>query len=172
MRARARIAALAVAWAAGLAGCGQEPAAPPDSAAGGAEVLRAAYPDLEGKIRALGQWRGKVLVVNFWATWCPPCREEIPQFVALQRDWGGRGLQFVGVAIDTREKVKPYAKAVAMNYPVLLADAGSLDLMKALGNPSGGLPFTVIVDREGEVVRRELGGLDRPKLEALLAPLL
>ena len=74
-------------------------------------------PDVEGREQALGQWQGKVLVVNFWATWCAPCREEMPEFVRAQAELGGKGLQFVGIAVDQADKVRQFAQEIGINYP-------------------------------------------------------
>jgi len=139
----------------------------------GLAALRAArFPDLEGRAQALDQWHGKVVVVNFWATWCAPCREEIPLFVALQKKYGERGLQFVGIAIDQPEKVRPYAAELGMNFPVLIGGAGAIELTRSLGNRASVLPFTVILDRTGKAVSREVGAAKEAKIDPLLASLL
>ena len=79
-----------------------------------------ALPDAKGREQSIGQWKGKVLVVNFWATWCVPCREEMPEFVKAQQEFGPRGLQFVGIAIDDVPKVEAFAAELGLNYPVLI----------------------------------------------------
>jgi thiol-disulfide isomerase/thioredoxin len=142
---------------------------PPASAAA---LMRAALPDLSGQSQALSQWKGKVLVVNFWATWCAPCREEIPALIEVQEKLGPSGLQIIGIAIDQAERVKPYAAQMRMNYPVLVGELDAMDLAQKTGNQLGGLPFTVIVDRSGDPVRTELGALDQKKLYEILQPLL
>jgi thiol-disulfide isomerase/thioredoxin len=134
--------------------------------------MRAALPDLSGQSQALSQWKGKVLVVNFWATWCAPCREEIPALIEVQEKLGPSGLQIIGIAIDQAERVKPYAAQMRMNYPVLVGELDAMDLAQKTGNQLGGLPFTVIVDRSGDPVRTELGALDQKKLYEILQPLL
>lgn len=137
------------------------------------EGLRAArFKDLSGKERALSEWQGKVLIINFWATWCPPCREEIPAFMRTREKLHASGVEVVGIAIDNAAKVAQYALEVKISYPLLLADAGGLDLMRRLGNPSGGLPFTLVLDRKGDIVERNLGAVTQKKIEAQLAPLL
>jgi thiol-disulfide isomerase/thioredoxin len=125
-------------------------------------------PDLGGTPQALTQWRGKVVVLNFWATWCAPCREEIPLFVKLQNQYGAQGLQFVGVAIDQPEKVKPYAAELGMNFPILIGGVEAIDLTRTLGNRASVLPFTVIVGRDGRIVASEIGVMHRAKLEPVL----
>lgn len=129
-------------------------------------------PDLTGRVQAMGQWHGKVVVVNFWATWCAPCREEIPSFVALQEKYGTRGLQFVGIAIDQRDKVKAFAQEFRMNYAVLLGGLDTVDLTRQAGNRIGALPFTLVLDRNGHIVSRELGKVKEAQLEKLLLSLL
>lgn len=129
-------------------------------------------PDLAGRIQDLNQWHGKVLVVNFWATWCAPCREEIPIFVSLQEKYGARGLQLVGIAIDQRDKVQAFAREFRINYAVLLGGLETIDLSRQIGNRVGALPFTVVLDREGRIVNRELGKVKEATLERLVLSLL
>jgi len=140
--------------------------------AGLAALHATRLPDLDGTPQPLAQWRGKVVVVNFWATWCAPCREEIPLFVKLQKKYGERGLQFVGIAVDQPDKVRPYAAELGMNFPVLIGGAGAIELTRALGNRAGVLPYTVIVDRDGKIRSKEVGVAKEAKLEPLLASLL
>jgi len=115
-------------------------------------LLALSLPDTEGKQQALAQWRGKVLVVNFWATWCAPCREEMPEFVRMQREFGPRGVQFVGIAADQPDKVDQFAKELKLNYPALIRGYGAIELSKTGGNRLSALPFTIVVDRLGSVV--------------------
>ena len=139
---------------------------------GDGEALRAAsFADLDGKMRRLDEWRGRVLVCNFWATWCAPCREEIPLLLEMRRKYGPGGVEIVGIAIDDAAKVRQFSASFSISYPILLAETDGLDLMRRLGNSGGGLPYTVIVDREGTLVHRKLGALKQPELDGLLAPL-
>ncbi len=131
-----------------------------------------ALPDLDGKEVALAQWRGKVLVVNFWATWCAPCREEMPEFIVAQRKWGPKGLQFVGIGIDDAAKLRQFAAEIDLNYPALVGGYGALELSKALGNSLMVLPFTVVLDREGRVVHTQRGPLKAAALATLVGQLL
>jgi len=147
--------------------------APGDQAQQGlAELTGARLPDLEGALHSMEQWRGKVIVVNFWATWCAPCREEIPMLVKLQEKYGARGLQLVGIAIDQPDKVRPYAAEMRMNFPVLMASADGIELTRQLGNKAGVLPYTVVLGRDGKIASREVGVLKEPRIEALLSSLL
>ncbi len=135
-------------------------------------VYGARLPDLKGANQGLGQWRGQVLVVNFWATWCAPCREEIPGFVNLQERYGSRGLTFVGIAIDQPDKVAEFAREFRINYPLLTGGLETMDLLRQAGNRAGVLPYTLIIDRAGNLVGREPGGLKEAKLEGIIQPLL
>ena len=135
-------------------------------------VMSARLTDLHGKALSIDQWRGRVLVVNFWATWCAPCRDEIPIFIKLQQKHQARGLQFIGIAIDQREKVERFARDFAMNYPVLLGGIDMVELSRRAGNRLGALPFTIIIDRTGAIVSVQVGVLKEAKLEAMLQALL
>ena len=138
----------------------------------GSAVLALSLPDLDGTTQPLAQWRGKVLIVNFWATWCAPCREEMPEFVAAQARDGAKGVQFVGIAVDDVDKVRVFAKEIGLNYPALIGGYGAIELSKTLGNNLSALPFTVILDRAGRVAHTQLGPLKQAKLDRLLDDLL
>ena len=135
------------------------------------DVLPAfSYPDLDGRQRHASEFDDKVVVLNFWATWCPPCRKETPEFVALQEAFTGR-VQFIGIAIDDEGPVRDFAKSFGVNYPVLLGDMEAIAMSRSLGNRYEGLPFTVVAAPGGEVVLRHTGGLEREELEPLLRQL-
>ena len=142
------------------------------SQSGAAELLSASFPDLSGRPRRLLEWQGRYLVCNFWATWCGPCREELPLLDAAQQQHGGNGVQVVGIAIDTAANIREYLKVVKIGYPVLVGEASAIALMRSLGNTSGGLPFTVILDRKGSVQRRRVGAYSEAELRQELAALL
>ena len=125
--------------------------------------------DTNGQRMTVNHWRGSILVVNFWATWCAPCREEMPAFVLLQRDLAGKGVQFVGIAADQGEKVKAFATELQINYPLLVGGMDVIDLSARLGNEISALPFTIVVDRAGRIVHRQLGILKPDKLRAVIA---
>ncbi|BAN36587.1 thioredoxin [Sulfuricella denitrificans skB26] len=135
-------------------------------------VFAASFKDLDDKLQPLEQWRGKVVVLNFWAPWCPPCREEMPDFIKLQDKYRERGLVFIGVALDEKIKVQAFADEIGVNYPVLLGEMEAVDLAKKIGNRLGGLPFTVVIDRNGKIIASEVGGLTMAKLEKIALPLL
>jgi thiol-disulfide isomerase/thioredoxin len=135
------------------------------------EALRAAsFPDLQGRPRRLAEWKGQVLVCNFWATWCAPCREEIPLLVAARAKYAPFGVEMVGIAIDNAAKVRDFVDALKIPYPILLAGSAGLDLMRKLGNSAGGLPYTIVTDREGDPTHRKLGALNQAELDGFLAP--
>jgi peroxiredoxin len=138
----------------------------------GSAILGIVLPDAQGREQALAQWRGKVLVVNFWATWCAPCREEMPQFVATQARDGAKGVQFVGIAVDDPVKVRAFAREIGLNYPALIGGYGAIELSKTLGNDLSALPFTIVIDRQGRVAHTQLGPLKAAKLDNLLSKLL
>jgi thiol-disulfide isomerase/thioredoxin len=134
-------------------------------------LLAARLPDLAGKPRQLSEWRGKILVCNFWATWCAPCREEIPLLVAARAKYASQGVEIVGIAVDNASKVSEFSRSMGVTYPILLSEADGLELMRRLGNTSGGLPYTVFLDREGRVAHRKLGALKASDLEQILGGL-
>ncbi len=137
-----------------------------------AALLSLSLPDTSGRQQSLAQWRGKVVVVNFWATWCAPCREEMPEFVKIQRELGPKGLQFVGIAIDQAEKVEQFANELHLNYPALIGGYAAVELSKTLGNPLSALPFTIVISRKGTVARTQLGAVDPTKLRSTIDSLL
>jgi peroxiredoxin len=135
-------------------------------------VLGARLADVKGGTQSLEQWRGQVLVVNYWATWCAPCREEIPGFVRLQERYRSRGLQFVGIAIDQPDKVAEFASEFRINYPLLLGGLETIELLRQAGNRAAVLPYTLVIDRKGNLVSREPGGVKEARLESLIQRLL
>lgn len=137
-----------------------------------AAIETASFYDLNEKLQPLAQWKGKVIVLNFWATWCPPCIEEIPEFIKIQKQYADQGVQFIGVAIDQKSKVEAFVRQTGVNYPILLGDLAGIDLARRIGNARGGLPYSVIVDRNGKVVTTQLGTLSHDKLIAIITPLL
>ncbi len=142
------------------------------SAPSAAGLIGLALPDVEGREQRLAQWKGKVMVVNFWATWCEPCREEMPEFVKAQEALRSKGLQFVGIAIDQPDKIRQFTTELKVNYPSLVGGYGALELSKTLGNSLMALPFTVILDREGGVAYAQMGPLKPGKFDAIVGKLL
>lgn len=129
--------------------------------------------DLEGKQRRLHDWHGKVIILNFWASWCGPCQAEIPHLVRYQRTYAGRGLQVIGVGLDERRKVRNVVRTFGIDYPMLLADAGQgRDLLGQWGDPGGVLPFSVVIDRDGRIHFMQIGILDEESFTDHVLPLL
>ncbi len=120
----------------------------------------------DGGEMVVEQLRGKPLLVNFWATWCPPCVEEMPLIDAFFREHGGNGLQVVGLAIDQPSSVRKFLAKTPVSYPIGLAGLQGTELIKQLGNTEGGLPFTLMVDADGIVAARKMGKLDTADLQA------
>ena len=130
------------------------------------------FSDLDGKPHRLSEWRGKPIVLNFWATWCPPCRDEIPLFVDLQRRYDTR-VQFIGLALEEPEPVAAFVQKYGVNYPVLVAPgADGFALMDRYGNSRNALPFTVILNADGRVVERRAGAYRQDHLESTLRALI
>lgn len=130
------------------------------------------FPALNGTPRDISDWHGKVLIINFWATWCPPCRKEIPEFITLQQELGKQGLQFIGVAVEDRQPVAEYIATLAINYPILVAEDAGIALSQRLGNVVNTVPFTVVVDRQGQIVHRQFGEFSRTQIMEIIEPLL
>lgn len=141
------------------------------SRSGAADLLGAQFLDLEGRPRRLLEWRGRALLCNFWATWCAPCREEIPLLVAASHHWRTRGIEIVGIGVDSAVKIREFAKNYQITYPLLVADGTTISLVRSLGNPAGGLPYTVALDRKGALVYRHLGALSEPALRQVMESL-
>ena len=136
-----------------------------------ADFMAASFPDLAGKPQAMKQWQGKPIVVNYWATWCGPCRQEMPELVELQKKYQGK-VQFVGIAIDEVAPVTVFAKQYKVNFPTLIGSNSAMEMMRAQGNVQGGLPFTVIIDGKGQLVFKELGRMHKEKLDDQLKKLI
>lgn len=129
-------------------------------------------PDTDGKPVALGQWQGKVLLINFWATWCAPCREEIPHLVEAQRRYAGGKVQIIGIAVDKVDEVRSFSMQLGINYPILVDEVQGAALSRRLGNRAGIVPFTVLIDRDGRVASVTAGALTSRQIEEGLRKLI
>jgi thiol-disulfide isomerase/thioredoxin len=128
--------------------------------------------DLDGNPHDIAELKGKIVVLNFWATWCAPCREEMPEFVRLQTELGGKGVQFVGIAIDESEAVQDFLRETPVNYPIWLGDERAAAWAESLGNRLNVLPFSAVFDRAGQPVDAHTGPFSREQLMKVLEPLL
>jgi thiol-disulfide isomerase/thioredoxin len=141
-------------------------AAKPDVTPG--VIYAASFTDVDGKPQSLGQWQKKLLVINFWATWCAPCKEEMPIFAKLQRSMEAKGIQFIGIAADSRANVVNFAQKSPVGYPLYPSESGAIDFSKRLGNRLGLLPHTVVVAPGGDVVYTKLGQILEADFAAIL----
>ncbi|HUP92515.1 MAG TPA: TlpA disulfide reductase family protein [Solimonas sp.] len=124
--------------------------------------------DLAGQTRTLAEFRGKLVLVNFWASWCAPCVAELPLLVEAQARFAARGLQVIGPALDEPAGVQPFVGRFGINYPVMADFSGAEALARELGNSQGALPYSVLISRDGRVLEVILGGLKREELRALV----
>ncbi len=151
--------------------------APGDSAAGTAVAslrIPERLPEFSlagrtGKPTSIITWHGKSLIINFWATWCAPCRHEIPLLQSIRREWLDRNVEVVGIAVDYRDKVVAYADELKIAYPLLIGEDDALDVARAFGVDSPAFPFTVFTDQRGEVVALYVGELHRNQVDLILS---
>ncbi len=139
---------------------------------GAADLLAARFSDLQGQPKSVKDWGGRVLLCNFWATWCEPCREEIPMLVRLRAKHAGDAVEFIGIAVDSVSSVTQFVKDTPIPYPVLVGGFETTELMRKLGNRAGGLPYSVLLDRNGAIAYRKLGEAKEAELEAQLRAIL
>ena len=141
-----------------------QPAPPADTAVGALMQLSLADPN--GKQQKLSQWQGKVLLVNFWATWCPPCVAEMPELQQLQTERQSKGLQIVGIGIDSPTNIREFSEKHKISYPLLVGGLQGTEVSRSFGNETGGLPFTVLIGADGSVKQAYMGRLDMQKVRA------
>ncbi len=118
--------------------------------------------DKDGQLQALSQWKNKTLVMNFWATWCAPCVEEMPELSALQKSIASNNVQIIGIGIDSADNIATFTKKYQkkMNYPIYVGGMDGAELLRSLGNQTGGLPFTVLLGADGKIKKTYLGRLN------------
>jgi peroxiredoxin len=138
----------------------------------GTKIKNFSLLDVDGVQRNLSEWQGKVLVINFWATWCAPCREEVPDFVELQSQYQEDGLQFVGLALQEADEIREFLQEFNVNYPSLAGFNEVAKLAKQLGNDIGVLPYTVFVDRDGTISFTKRGPLSKTDADKVIQTLL
>jgi peroxiredoxin len=129
-------------------------------------------PDLDGRMHTIGEWDGKVLLVNFWATWCPPCRQEIPDFIDVRKRYHDRGFEIVGVAIDDPDSVRDYVDVLEIDFPVLHGQAEASAIARQYGNHTNALPYSALIDRQGRIRFSGAGRIPRQSLEQAVKQLL
>ncbi|PXW24413.1 TlpA family protein disulfide reductase [Paraburkholderia caballeronis] len=132
------------------------------------QLWTAAVTNADGKPQSLAPYKGRPIVVNFWASWCGPCVQEMPELSALQREYAKKGIQFVGLGVDSAANVKAFLQKVKVDYPVYIAGFGGADIARAFGNNAGGLPFTVVIDAKGAVRSTKLGQVKPDELRHTL----
>jgi len=135
-------------------------------------LFAATFPDENGKPQALNQWQGKIIVLNFWATWCPPCREEMPELSILNTQYRDKNVVVLGIATDDIGLVKEFTKTTKVSYPLLAADMEGSNLAFSLGNTQDVLPYTMIIKADGTVAKTFFGRISKPLLEETLNKLL
>ena len=169
---RAPAGKTAVPGTADAAGASSTASSPADARVLAVDSLFAqSMPDAAGVTQKLAQWRGKPMVVNFWATWCGPCVEEMPELSALQATLAPRRIQIIGIGIDSPTNIREFAGKYKIAYPLYVAGMSGTDLSKQFGNPSGSLPYTVLIDSSGKVAKTYLGKLKMEELRTDLAAL-
>jgi thiol-disulfide isomerase/thioredoxin len=147
--------------------------APIENRSSSSPSLNASFIDLEGKLHNLTEWKGKVLVVNFWASWCPPCIMEMPDFIRLQNEYGDQGLQFVGLITgDNLDAARRHLQDAPVNYPVLNGEPGANEWSAKLGNNTDVLPLSAVFDRNGKLIHMEYGLFRREEVLKIITPLL
>ena len=127
--------------------------------------------DSSSNPHSVNEWQGKIRIINFWATWCPSCLKEIPDFIALQEQYSERNIQFIGVAIDNKESVEKFIYSKTINYPILLAENEGLILAHQLGNVMNIVPYTIIVNQQGVIVKQYQGEVTKDELLKIIESL-
>ena len=130
-------------------------------------------PDLTGELQSIERWDGKILLINFWASWCPPCIREIPAFEAIYQDYRDDNLVVIGIAMDDVENIERFLSEVGVSYPIIHGQLEVSSLMRQLGNKVGALPYTVAIDSNGRFVAvAPHGELDYQQIESFITPFL
>ncbi|MGQ0441895.1 MAG: TlpA family protein disulfide reductase [Methylophilaceae bacterium] len=143
-----------------------------DNSASTQALFAATFPDGNSEPQALKQWQGKIIVLNFWATWCPPCREEMPELSELNTQYRDKNVIVIGIAIDDIGLVNEFRQETKVSYPLLAAENGGMELASGLGNNKGVLPYTVIINSDGAIKKTYFGRITKSLLEKTLHPLI
>jgi thiol-disulfide isomerase/thioredoxin len=131
-------------------------------------IYATSFPDLAGKQQPLAQWSRQLLIINFWASWCAPCVEEVPLLVRMQQRYELQGLQIIGIAADSSSNTAKFAQKLSINYPTLPDESRAIEFSKRLGNRLGLLPFSVVLGADGKIVMTKLGPFTDQELETLI----
>jgi thiol-disulfide isomerase/thioredoxin len=130
------------------------------------ELLTRELRSPDGKIHQTSDWRGKILIINYWASWCPPCVEEMPELVRSQTKYAAKNVLFVGIGVDSPSNIREFLEKTPVNYPIVLGGLDGATWAKNMGNPSSGLPFTLMVDRKGAITKTKLGKISEDELSS------
>lgn len=129
---------------------------------------QAVFTDLNGRQVKLTALRGKSVIVNFWGTWCGPCRKEMPMLNAFSQKWQSRNVVVLGIALDEKKSVQQFVQQQKIHYPIWIGDENSTDLLPALGNPTINIPFTLLIDKNGQILQRWIGEISEATLQKAL----
>ncbi|SAK83787.1 redoxin domain-containing protein [Caballeronia hypogeia] len=132
------------------------------------QLWKATPPGAAGTSQPLAAFKGKPVVVNFWASWCGPCVKEMPELSAIHREYASKGITFIGLGVDSEKNVNDFLQKVKVDYPVYITGFGGADLARSFGNNAGGLPFTVVIDAKGQIRSTKLGEVDAKELKHTL----
>lgn len=132
----------------------------------------AEFPDTDGQLQAMEKWKGKIIIVNFWATWCPPCLEEMPELSNLQSQYKDQNVVVLGISSDELDKIRQFSAETPVSYPLLSGDIDAMNISESLGNNKGVLPYTVIIKPDGNIANTYFGLVNQSLLEETFLPLL
>lgn len=145
---------------------------PPPEETGDTSLPDFNLPDLSGNQHNISEWRGKILILNFWATWCPPCRKEIPEFIVLQKEYSAKSVQIIGIALEEQQPIVEYASSAHINYPILIGGDDGVALAHRLGNSIDAIPYTIVVNQQGQIIHRHPGEFSKEQVLEIINPLL
>lgn len=132
-------------------------------------VFELSFSDASGKSVKLADTRGRLTLVNFWATWCPPCIEEMPELSKIHAEFSATGVKVIGLAIDSPSNVREFLQSKAFSYPLLVTAAQGSEIATRLGNPSGALPYTVLIDEKNRVLKQKVGRIREEEIKSWIA---